>query len=149
VVLVSPNYRLADPVAQALLDAPFIESWGTLVAGAERGFEPHSADQAAWWTTSYPTAALYPMAALMRHVRALDPGTAQVPALFVIAPDDRVVDAATAAGWAAGWRPPAAVFQPALTAADDPWAHVIAGRIMSPGQTAPVVAAILDWARNL
>jgi hypothetical protein len=89
------------------------------------------------------------MAALMRHVRALDPGTAQVPALFVIAPDDRVVDAATAAGWAAGWRPPAAVFQPALTAADDPWAHVIAGRIMSPGQTAPVVAAILDWAGNL
>lgn len=149
VVLVSPNYRLADRTAQTLLDAPFIESWGTAVAGAERSFAPRSAEHAKWWTTAYPTAALFPMGALMRQVRALDPAAARVPALFVIAPGDRVVDAATGLDVAARWGAAAATHTPALTAADDPYAHVVAGRIMSPDQTEPVVAAILAWAAGL
>ena len=32
---------------------------------------------------------------------------------------------------------------------DDPYAHVIAGDILSPGQTEPVIAIITDWARGL
>jgi esterase/lipase len=149
VVLVSPNFRLANPSAQLLLDAPWIERWGDAVAGAERSFVPQNAEHGRWWTTAYPTAALYPMGALMRAARGIDPGNAVVPALFVYTTADKVVDAATTAAVAAGWGAPAATFQPQLTAQDDPWSHVIAGRILSPAQTAPVVAAILDWAGKL
>jgi esterase/lipase len=149
VVLVSPNFRLANAQAQFLLDAPWIERWGSAVAGAERSFAPQNAEHGRWWTTAYPTAALYPMGALMRAVRAIAPGDAVVPALFIYTEGDKVVDAATTAAMAAGWGAPSATFQPQLTAQDDPWSHVIAGRILSPAQTAPVVAAILDWAATL
>lgn len=148
-VLVSPNFRLANPSAQFLLDAPWIESWGDAVAGAERSFEPQNAEHGRWWTTAYPTSALYPMGALMRAARGNDPGNALVPALFIYTDADKVVDAATTAAIAAGWGAPAATFQPTLTPQDDPWSHVIAGRILSPAQTEPVVAAILDWAGKL
>lgn len=149
VVLISPNYRLRATAAQVILDAPFVQLWGASVAGAERSFAPVSADHGKWWTTRYPTAALYPMATLMRHVRALDPRAAQVPALFITAPDDRVVDPATTAAIAAAWGAAAVVEHPVMTAADDPYGHVLAGRVLSPGQTEPMVAMILDWVRGL
>lgn len=148
-VLVSPNYRLANAPAQIILDAPFVRLWGDRVAGKERSFAPQNADQARWWTTSYPTVALYPMATLMRHVRALDLSTTRTPALFIYTDADQVVDAATTARIAAGWGAATAIFQPKLTDADDPYSHVIAGRVLSPGQTAPVTRAILDWAAGL
>ncbi|MGQ0565077.1 MAG: alpha/beta hydrolase [Gemmobacter sp.] len=149
VVLISPNYRLRDGMAQGLLDAPGVAVWGAWVAGAERSFPPANADHGRWWTTRYPTAALYPMATLMRHVRGLDAGAARVPALFVYSREDRVVDPAVTEAVAGAWGADARIEHPVLTAADDPWAHVIAGRILSPDQTAPMVAAVLDWARGL
>ena len=36
-----------------------------------------------------------------------------------------------------------------MQAGDDPYAHVIAGDILSPGQTAPVIALITAWAEQL
>ena len=149
VVLISPNYRLRATAVQVMLDAPFVAVWGPLVAGAERSFVPVNADHAKWWTTRYPTAALFPMATLMRHVRAMDPAAARVPALFLTAPDDRVVDPATTAAIAAAWGADMVAEHVALTAADDPWGHVLAGRVLSPGQTAPMVALILAWVRGL
>jgi alpha-beta hydrolase superfamily lysophospholipase len=149
VVLISPNYRLRSGLAQAILDAPFVQVWGPLLTGAERGFDPVNTEHAKWWTTRYPSRAVFPMATLLRHVRALDPAGARVPALFLYSPDDRVVDAAATAAVAAAWGTDAVVDHPALTPADDPWAHVIAGRVLSPGQTAPMVAKVLDWAQGL
>ena len=149
VVLISPNYALRDRLAQTILDAPFVRLWGPIVAGKDRSFPPANAEHARWWTTSYPTAALFPMATLMRHVRAMDPKLATTPALFITALQDRVVNPDTTAGIAAAWGARATVSHPTLTAKDDPWAHVIAGRVMSPDQTAPMVALILDWAKGL
>lgn len=149
VVLISPNYRLRAGAAQAILDAPFVRAWGPLVAGAERSFTPANADHGKWWTTRYPTRALFPMAALMRQVRGMDPGAARVPALFLYSPDDQVVDPAATAAIAAAWGADAETRHPALTGRDDAFAHVIAGRILSPGQTAPMVDAILAWAGGL
>ncbi len=149
VVLISPNYRLANLPAQTILDAPFVRVWGAAVAGAERSFAPSNEAHGKWWTTRYPTAALFPMATLMRHVRGMDPGAARVQALFLYSPDDRVVDAPTTDAIAARWGAVAVVEHPVLTSADDPYAHVIAGRVLSPGQTAAMVALVLDWVRGL
>ena len=149
VVLISPNYRLQNKMAQGILDAPFVRLWGPLAAGPEYSFVPVNAEHAKWWTTHYPTAALFPMATVMRHVRGLDPAAATVPALFITSPDDRVVDPATTAAVAAAWGADAVVEHPMLTAADDPWHHVLVGRVLSPGQTGPMVARFLEWARGL
>lgn len=148
VVLISPNLRVNSPAA-VLLDLPLARWWGPLVAGAEQGFVPLNAEQARYWTTRYPTRALMPMAALARAARGLDYGTARMPALFIWSPQDRVVDPAAMVPVMEGWGGPVTRMAVTVSAGDDPYAHVIAGEIMSPGQTEAVVAAILSWAGGL
>jgi len=148
VVLISPNFRLNSPAA-VMLDLPLARWWGPVVAGAQRSFAPLNAGQATYWTTSYPTTALFPMAALMRAARGLDYSAAKVPALFVYSAEDQVIDPAAIAPVVAAWGGPVTQDIRRMQAGDDPYAHVIAGDIMSPGQTEPVIAVILAWAAGL
>lgn len=148
VVLVSPNFRLA-PAASVILDLPWARKWGPWVAGAEQDFPPRNEDHARFWTMRYPTTALFPMATLTRAVRAMDFAEARVPALFLYAPEDQVCDQALTAGIAAVWGAPTVTHNPVLTDRDDPYRHVVAGRILSPDQTAPLTGVILDWATAL
>ncbi len=148
VVLVSPNFRLNSPAA-FILDLPLARWWGPLVAGAERSFQPRSPEQGRYWTTTYPTTALFPMAALARLARGLDYAQVQVPALVIWSDEDGVIDPKIIAPVMASWGGPVTWEKRTMQAGDDPFAHVIAGEIMSPGQTEPVVAAILAWARGL
>lgn len=147
-VLISPNFGLHAP-AQWLLDAPFIESWGTSVAGETRSFTPINPEQARHWTTEYPTTALYPMARLIREARAADYPTAQTPALFLYSLADQVIDPARIPPVIAAWGGPTRVELREMQGDDDPFSHVIAGDILSPGQTEPVIAIITEWARGL
>jgi alpha-beta hydrolase superfamily lysophospholipase len=147
-VLISPNFGVHAP-AQWLLDAPFIESWGTRVAGETRSFTPLNAEQGRHWTTEYPTAALYPMARLIRAARAADYGQATTPALFLYAPADQVIDPARIPPVIDAWAGPKQVELREMQGDDDPFSHVIAGDILSPGQTEPVIDIITDWARGL
>jgi len=89
------------------------------------------------------------MAALVNQVVAADLASATVPALFYFSPDDKVVRADRTAAVADRWGGPASVVTPVLGPTADPLAHVIAGDIVSPGQTAGAVAAILAWVRAL
>lgn len=147
-VLISPNFGIHPP-AQWLLDAPFIESWGRLVAGETRAFTPLNPEQARHWTTEYPTEALYPMARLIRAARAADYAQAATPALFLYAPADQVIDPARIPPVIEAWGGPTQVERREMQGDDDPYCHVIAGDILSPGQTEPVIAIITDWARGL
>lgn len=148
VVMVSPNFAVNNPMAN-LLTFPAARYWMPLVAGERRSFEPHNPQQAAYWTTEYPSVAVMPMAALVKAVDRADLGAAQVPALFVFSDGDRVVDAAATRAAIAEWGGATDIWQPELTDADDPFRHVIAGDIMSPAQTDIVVAEILKWAEGL
>lgn len=147
-VLVSPNFGIHPP-AQWLLDAPLIERWGSVVAGETRSFTPINAEQARHWTTEYPTTALYPMARLIRDARAADYAAAQTPALFLYAPADQVIDPSRIPPVIAAWGGQTRVELREMQGDDDPFSHVIAGDILSPGQTEPVIAIIADWARGL
>ena len=148
VVLVSPNLRLAS-VAGRLLDLPLVERWGAFAVGPERGFEPANEAQAEYWTERYPTAAVYPMARLMRAARAVDLAALRVPALFVWSDADRVVDAPTNRAAADAWGGPVTRLPVSPGPGIDPSAHVIAGDIMSPAATGPIAEAIIAWARGL
>ena len=148
VVMISPNFGLR-PFAAHLLDLPLAPVWGPWVAGAERSFVPVNADHARYWTLRYPTAALFPMAALVRQARTLDLAAATMPLLLIHAAADQVTDPARLQAVADGWGGTVSREEREMTAGDDPYAHVIAGDILSPGQTEAVIARIVDWAQGL
>ncbi|RYH08900.1 carboxylesterase [Tropicimonas sp. IMCC6043] len=148
VVLVSPNFDLVNPAA-ALLSLPFARHFVPLLIGPERGFEPRSADHAAAWTTRYPSIATIPMKALADHARGLDFGAIRIPALFLYSTEDQVVAPAATARVAAAWGGPVRTELRRMGPSDDPASHVIAGDILSPGQSAETARIIIDWATGL
>ncbi|WP_116132239.1 carboxylesterase [Tropicimonas sp. IMCC34043] len=147
VVLISPNYRINSPAA-FLLGLPWVRQWGPLVA-PERGFEPRSAGHAAWWTTNYPTIAAVPLQALVQETMKADFAATRVPALFLYSVKDQVVVSAAADTVYAEWGGSKARDLRVMGPGDDPGSHVIAGDIMSPGQTEQTVQIILDWAEGI
>jgi len=147
-VLISPNFGVHAP-AQWILDAPFVESWGAAVAGETRSFVPQNAEQGQHWTTDYPTVALYPMARLIRAARGADYAQAVTPALVLYSPADQVIDPARIPPVIDAWGGPVQVEPREMGGDDDPFSHVIAGDIMSPGQTEETIALITEWARGL
>ncbi len=147
-VLISPSYRIQDPNADVLA-LPWARYWLPLAAGPTRGFEPVNEAHGAHWTAAYPTVALLPMAAVVNAARAVDVRSGTPPALFLIADTDRVVDPAETRRIAEAWGGRNHLVALELGEDDDPRGHVIAGRILSPGQTDRVVSEIVDWARYL
>ncbi|MEZ5778134.1 MAG: alpha/beta fold hydrolase [Paracoccaceae bacterium] len=148
IVFISPNFGIASPAAR-LLTWPFARSWVSVVAGVERCFEPMNERHQRFWTTCYPTEALLPLAAVTKHAAGQDYSGVRIPALFLFSGADRVVQADATKVVAAGWGGPVTVSLQEVGQGDDPYSHVIAGDILSPSRTAPVTAAILDWASGL
>ncbi len=148
VVLVSPNFGLRDPRAP-LLTWPGARYWLPLVAGRTRSFEPLNAAQARHWTTEYPVAALFPMAAIVRHVSGLDHGQIGVPALLYYADADTVVDPAATDEVMEAWGGPVTRAVPELGAGVDPKGHIVAGDILSPANTQAAARVMTDWIRGL
>ena len=148
IVFVSPNFGIVSGSA-GLLTAPFAETFVPWIAGKERSFEPHNAEQAKWWTTSYPIAAVFPMAASVRAASGLAFEAVTTPAFFIYSPDDAVVKASQIARVAGEWGGKKEIWEVALGEGDDPSAHVIAGDILSPSMTAPVSERIVGWVSGL
>ncbi|MCU0910563.1 MAG: alpha/beta fold hydrolase [Rhodobacteraceae bacterium] len=148
IVFVSPNFRLQNPAAP-ILTMPFGRHWGPLVAGAEIGFEPLNEAHGRYWTSRYPSVAAFPMGALVRHARGLDYSGVTTPALFVYAEADSVVSAAETRRVAARWGGIVEELPVELPEGDDPYNHVLAGDILSPGSTEATVDAILGWVLGL
>jgi alpha-beta hydrolase superfamily lysophospholipase len=147
-VLISPNFGL-KPLAGKILDLPAARYWGPLVAGATRSFTPQNDGHRQFWTNSYPTVALFPMAALVREARAQDYSQTKLPLLLLYSPQDQVVDPAQTLKILGPWAGPKQIEPRSMTAQDDPFSHVIAGDILSPNQTAATEALILAWAKAL
>jgi alpha-beta hydrolase superfamily lysophospholipase len=144
VVMISPNLGV-KAAAGMILDMPLARYWGPLVAGSAREFPPKNAQHAAHWTMRYPTLALFPMQALVRAGRNLDVSQAKVPALVIYAPGDQVIDVSRIPAFVAAWGGPTQVETVVMGPGDDPYSHVIAGDILSPGQTANVAGKIIEW----
>ena len=143
-VFVSPNFGINDPAA-ALLTLPGARYWVPLAAGRDRAFEPQNDGQADYWTTAYPTVALMPMAALVRRAARLDYSGVRVPVLFWLSDADGVVRPDISREIAARWGGAARVQAVRIGPGDDPHSHVIAGDILSPGQTEAAALGMIDW----
>ena len=147
-IFVSPNFEMASPLAP-VLSWPLARHWMPLLAGRERSFEPHNEKHGQHWTTRYPSEAVFPLAAIVKHARLADHAQINHPALFVISDADQVVKASTTRDIAANWGGPAKVEALVMGEGDDPFSHVIAGDIMSPGQTEAAAQLMVDWVRAL
>ncbi len=147
-ILVSPNFAIADP-ASAVLTWPAARYWVPKLAGETRSWQPGNERHAQFWTHSYPTAALFQMAALVKHARTQDYGRVEIPVLFWFSDADQVVDHRATRAVAASWGGPVSLRAITVSEGDDPSSHVIAGDIMSPGQTQNAVDAFTNWIKGL
>ncbi len=147
-ILISPNFRIADPLAFALT-IPGARHWLPPILGRERYWRPRNEAQARHWTFRYPTEAVFPMAALVEATSLIDHGTITTPVLFYFSDADTVVDHRKTREIAEAWGGPASVMAVDVGPDDDPEHHVIAGEIMSPGRTDATVADLAAWIAEL
>jgi pimeloyl-ACP methyl ester carboxylesterase len=145
-VLISPNFEL-NGVSIGLLNMPWGRYVLPAVMGQTRSFEPSNEAHGKWWTTSYPSAAVFPMAALMKAVASIDKSTLKTPTMFVFSPSDKVVSPPAIRQAIASWGGPKEVEE--VTDSDDPSQHVIAGDILSPSTTGRLAERIVAWAKAL
>ena len=85
------------------------------------------------------------MAAAVKEAVRSDIEGINVPALFVFSDADEVVSARATRSIASRWGGSVSVWPVRMGQGDDRLSHVIAGRILSPGMTQPVVDRILEW----
>lgn len=147
VVLISPNFAVRD-WRGFLLTMPYARDVVPFLHGDTYGEAPRSqsADEAAdtyGWTRGFPTVALLPMAALSQAARAIDFAAVHLPALFILSPADKVVDASVTQEAAALWGGPHEVLE--VDDSTDPSQHLIAGDLRSPQTSQRVADAIAGW----
>lgn len=146
VVHISPNFGLTNKIVQKTLDLPFARTWGHLITGKTRSYDIISKEHAAYWTTSYPTTAVYPMADAVRAVwTTADLSHVTTPALFAYNTADQVVSAARTKTIMGKWGGSVAAHQLIQGPDDDKMGHVMAGDVFSPAQTKPLADTIIRW----
>ena len=148
VVMISPNFGLL-PLSARMLDMPAARYWGPVLAGSTRSFTPQNDDHRKFWTVSYPTVALFPMAALVREAGMQNYANAKAPLLVLYSLQDQLVDPAATLKVLSHWAGPVQFEPRVMGPKDDPFSHVLAGNILSPTQTASTEALILTWAKAL
>ncbi|WBU58108.1 alpha/beta hydrolase [Paracoccus sediminicola] len=144
VVLISPNFGLRNRWA-FLARWPLARHWLPLIAGRERCFEPRNEKHREYWTSCYPMTAVLPMVALVAEANGSDFSDVGQPLLAIRSEADEVVDPAATARFLDGWGGEVTDMPISLGPGDDASSHVIAGDILSPGQTAPVATRINGW----
>lgn len=145
-VMVSPNFGLRA-AGSGLIATPIGPALLRLVVGSERHFEPRNAAHAAIWTTRYPSAALIPMAKLVRAAVKSPVEAISVPALVIRSPEDQVVSPAATDKIVRRWGGPITVIDPGPSG--DPDNHVVAGDALSPETTEPLAARIVAWLQGV
>ncbi|EEE36652.1 hypothetical protein RKLH11_485 [Rhodobacteraceae bacterium KLH11] len=143
-VFVSPNFGV-NTIAAWVPSLPWARHWLPVLMGAERDVSDSDPEKNKYWTTVYPWEAVVPMSVLVETVYALDFSGARVPALFWFSEDDQVVRPDRTQDVVADWGGPATVNLVTMGPEDDPQSHVVAGRLMSPGQTDIAISGMLDW----
>jgi pimeloyl-ACP methyl ester carboxylesterase len=147
-IFVSPNFGINNPLAN-VLTWPGARWWVPIVAGKMRNSSIRNKQHAKFWTTSYPTVATIPMAALVKVITQQDFGKIYIPALFYYSLEDKVVMAQSTKEIALKWGGETTTINVTMTEKDDPYSHIIAGDIVSPNQTEYAVDKMVEWIKDL
>jgi alpha-beta hydrolase superfamily lysophospholipase len=144
--LISPNFGV-QAAGSEILTLPWGKQIAELLVGKERSFTPRNALQEKLWTTSYPTSALLPMAALIDLARKAPVENIKIPTLFIFSDSDRVTRQALTREIAARWGAYHELVP--VEATGDPDNHVIAGDAMSPSTTQFLAQRIEVWIKAM
>jgi esterase/lipase len=117
-----------------------------MAMGQTRSFEPHNEGQAKWWTTSYPSRAVFPMGALLKVVSALPFEEIKVPMIIFQSRKDEVVVPEMSHQVHDRWGGPRQLVW--VEESGDPSNHVLAGDILSPQNNALVVETTLTFLKE-
>lgn len=145
-VALAPNFGITD-WRGFLLTMPFARELTGRFGPPEWGSESPDARVNRTWTTTYPSSALLPMARIADVARGANVEAARVPALFVYAAGDTLVDARQTERLAARWGAPheTVLFE----GSQDPRQHILAGDIVSPATTDLMVDIVSTWIEEL
>ena len=148
IIFTSPNFGVHNKLS-FLGRLPFGRIWFSWLAGHERSWDAVNDQQAKYWTTSYPPHAIIPMMTMIAHTEKMDFARVKIPAMFYFSDRDTVVKADITREVIAKWGGGVHVVNPNLDNVQTDSFHVIAGDIVSPSQTAPASAAMLEWINGL
>lgn len=141
-VLISPLFGINDPNSW-MLTLPWGGELAELAVGEYRSYEPRTELQRQVNTTRYPTKAALPVAAVAALAYAAPYENVDIPVLFLISDEDKVVrpdlTREIAQKWGAHWE-----IIP-VEGAEDESQHVITGDALSPSTTADLTAKTVEW----
>ncbi len=147
VVLISPNFELANPSAK-VLTMPWGLPLAELLTGKTRSFEASNELHEKYWTSSYALSAAAQMMALLDYVDTLALDEFNRPVLYIRSESDRVIDMQKADEVFTRFASPIKESL-IVTNTDDPYGHVIAGDILSPSSTPQVREGIVEFIQAL
>ncbi len=147
-IFLSPNFGINNKFA-SLISWPFSQYWLKLILGKTIKHNPRNDLNKKYWTMSYPTNALIPMAKLINEVNERDYSKVNKPALFYFSMDDKVVDPKKIKKFISNWGGKSTTEIIKLSNNDDKYSHVLAGDIISPNQTEHAKKTIVAWIKNL
>jgi alpha-beta hydrolase superfamily lysophospholipase len=143
IVLISPNLQPRDGKA-SWLTRPAGPLIARLVTGDTRSWKAHNEQQARYWSTSYPIEAAVEVMRLVDLLNSRLPMRLEQNLLVLLSPADEVVSPqATRQAFERIRAPQKRLIE--IEDAGDPSKHVLAGDILSPGNTAGVAAIIVDF----
>jgi esterase/lipase len=142
-VLVSPNLGPKDPKAD-LLAGPWGAQLQQRLIGEEYRWQPANPQQAKYWTWRYPARALVPMMALVKSVRASPLERIRTPTLVVYSPQDQVVSPQRIEEAFGRFTMPVRRLHRAPSSQDRAH-HVLAGDILAPSGTGPMLSEMLAF----
>jgi esterase/lipase len=146
-VFMSPNYGPKDKNAE-IINAPWGKQLAGLILGPTRSWEPDNDAVANGWTTSYPSKSLFPMMALVKHVRDSDLSSFNTPVMIIYSETDTVVDPEEIKSAYQRIGSNNKLLQ-SVTYSEDKGQHALAGDIRSPGSTATATEDIVKWVASL
>ena len=143
-VYISPNFG-PKPLKGHALRLPGAKFLVPLVFGKKHSFITKSAEHARYWTTSYPTMALFTIKETVLAAHQVDHQAIKIPIMMWFSDDDTVVNAKWTRRIASMMGDNVTLHNPSLTEQDDSSNHGIIGDILSPSQTSGAVDKLLNW----
>ena len=147
IVLISPNYW-PRAAGVGLLLWPHGSLIGKAVEGEYVQWEPANEGHERYWTNRYPITAAVEMMRLVKHVNDLDLGTLDVPTLVIYSPNDQVVDPVEIERTYEEIASSRKQIIP-LDSVEAESNHVLAGDILSPGNTDDLINMIDSFIQGL
>lgn len=142
-VFISPNFGPKDKRADLLL-GPWGEYIAYAIAGDTYGQASSDPKENLGWTVPYPTRAIFPMMSLVKKVRESDLSGFTTPLLTLYSEADQRVDAEQTKKAFAKMGSRFKNLVP-VTYSESRLQHVLAGDILAPKATGPMVTSILAW----